>query len=716
MKDDRRSGVRWIAITFAMTCAMVALPTTHAGGVAIVGTVLSDDGDDDGYADTNETVTVKLVVRNTSGIDLTDVTIELLTLDPDRVCATGTTIDVGELAAGEERLTDEAFVFSVLPTVDRGSMGLGTYDDLSASFELVVFSEPEDQPAVPSGFTFDLDLDVAGGAGDAAFLESFEQTLGAFEVENLDQGKSDLEASDGWRCQTHDPDWVNSASYGSETHGPFCYLANSTAHGDLVHWGLSGPGFSPMGGRGFSGFHSLFFGIDLGPPQNWTTPMSALEAVRTSDPIHLGWDAVSPTLSFKHMASLADARTLTIPVGTALDRGVIMAQLADDADNPVGPWIKIYAHQNGYDQIGTKEIAGCMFDPTDDGNDEDDFFDPTDPSRRLGPSSTCNPAPVYAHIGETSEAFGVDNVGLADGPGLDGAWGIGTWIESVVDLSRFRGRSIRLRFLATALKYTPFPDDWEGFFQFESFELNPVPGDDGWWVDDVTVTGALENRATVTSDATDNSSLPGVPGGDTDGDGVNDVCDNCGATPNADQVDTDGDGEGDACDSCPFDPFLEDHDLDTLCADDNCPFDFNPGQLNFDGDPAGQPCDCDDSDPNTYPGAVEVSDGKDNQCEGDEGFGVIDETSGNSGFLDEGDATRYSWPAQVGAERYQVARADFRDFSGCSSFLPTFNTFIIDTDEPLPGEVFYYLNRPFFPFLGSWGQNSEKVERTIPCG
>jgi len=37
--------------------------------------------------------------------------------------------------------------------------------------------------------------------------------------------------------------------------------------------------------------------------------------------------------------------------------------------------------------------------------------------------------------------------------------------------------------------------------------------------------------------------------GDTDGDGVPDVCDNCPDVPNLDQTDTDGDGLGDACDA-----------------------------------------------------------------------------------------------------------------------------------------------------------------------
>ncbi|MFQ5496076.1 MAG: right-handed parallel beta-helix repeat-containing protein, partial [Phycisphaerae bacterium] len=41
---------------------------------------------------------------------------------------------------------------------------------------------------------------------------------------------------------------------------------------------------------------------------------------------------------------------------------------------------------------------------------------------------------------------------------------------------------------------------------------------------------------------------------DTDGDGIEDGCDNCPNTPNPNQTDTDGDGVGDACDGCPLDP------------------------------------------------------------------------------------------------------------------------------------------------------------------
>ena len=46
------------------------------------------------------------------------------------------------------------------------------------------------------------------------------------------------------------------------------------------------------------------------------------------------------------------------------------------------------------------------------------------------------------------------------------------------------------------------------------------------------------------------------------------------------------------------------------------------------GCPGASPQDCDDADPDVYPGAPEINDGKDNQCPGDPGAGVVDEIEG----------------------------------------------------------------------------------------
>ena len=46
----------------------------------------------------------------------------------------------------------------------------------------------------------------------------------------------------------------------------------------------------------------------------------------------------------------------------------------------------------------------------------------------------------------------------------------------------------------------------------------------------------------------------------------------------------------------------------------------------------------------------------------DPGYGVIDETSGNSGFHNPTSKSEYSWPPQAGASSYEVARSTIADF------------------------------------------------------
>ena len=83
---------------------------------------------------------------------------------------------------------------------------------------------------------------------------------------------------------------------------------------------------------------------------------------------------------------------------------------------------------------------------------------------------------------------------------------------------------------------------------------------------------------------------------DDDNDTYQDGNDNCPATSNPDQSDTDGDGAGDACDVCP-------DDAQDLCVTD------------LDNDTYTADVDCDDNNASIFPGAVEVCDGADNNCD-----------------------------------------------------------------------------------------------------
>jgi hypothetical protein len=108
---------------------------------------------------------------------------------------------------------------------------------------------------------------------------------------------------------------------------------------------------------------------------------------------------------------------------------------------------------------------------------------------------------VYGQSGDTDDPFDPDNVAFADGPGLDGETGIGTWVESKVNLENYRGRRMRLRFLTTGLKAAGgTAATWEIAFS----PLNPQSCDDGWWIDDITVTDTLTTPAILTADVKPN--------------------------------------------------------------------------------------------------------------------------------------------------------------------------------------------------------------------
>ena len=107
--------------------------------------------------------------------------------------------------------------------------------------------------------------------------------------------------------------------------------------------------------------------------------------------------------------------------------------------------------------------------------------------------------------------------------------------------------------------------------------------------------------------------VPDPAQADRDHDGHGDACDVCPGVADAAQTDTDGDGAGDACDVCPAvaDPGQADFDHDGRGdACDNCPTLPNPDQADANHDGRGDVCQ------NCLPGAVEVCDGADDNCDG----------------------------------------------------------------------------------------------------
>ncbi|MCP3997177.1 MAG: hypothetical protein GY722_19275 [bacterium] len=144
--------------------------------------------------------------------------------------------------------------------------------------------------------------------------------------------------------------------------------------------------------------------------------------------------------------------------------------------------------------------------------------------------------------------------------------------------------------------------------------------------------------------------------------------------------------------------------------------DFGPGScLDLDSDSYDSPADCNDGDPYVYPRALEVVDGMDNQCPGSYGFGAIDETAEDSGFLSDLFGSEYSWYPQAGATQYEAIRVVAPGSSAACDSVIGAETSWDDTEIPSAGELFLYLNRVLAPLVGSWGPDSSGVERSMEC-
>jgi hypothetical protein len=160
-------------------------------------------------------------------------------------------------------------------------------------------------------------------------------------------------------------------------------------------------------------------------------------------------------------------------------------------------------------------------------------------------------------------------------------------------------------------------------------------------------------------DNCDQTSNPGQE--DADQDGVGDACDNCVSTENFDQLDADGDGLGDECDNCVDTVNVDQNDSDAdgfgdVC--DNCAATYNPNQDDQDNDSYGFECDCNDLAATTYPGAPELCDGIDNDCDAVAEQDLDDDTFLDCVGQDCDDNNLSIYPGNVEGEHYCNGRDD----------------------------------------------------------
>ena len=464
---------------------------------------LTDNGDNDGFPDPNETVQVYVTLKNNSGSDRQGIVIRMGSTDPTVACMPTPVASFGALVAGEAREGAVPLVFRVAD-VER----LDLSQELPVTLDFAVSGEDFGTTTHPQSMTLETDLNVSGGFLPTNFTEGFESGgFGSFTTQSLDLGRESMTGSDGHRCQYTDPDFANSQAYGNT----FCFMGGPTAAQNAYDWHVHTMA-SPDGGRAYLGNNSLHWGMHPGAASQDTTRLRQLDAIRTTNPINLGWNGVTSDLTFKHQVGLVDCDYLSCAFdggfgGYTVDRGIVQVQLANSGGQATGAWRKISPYENIYDSqvVLADAFSRCLFDPTDDGNDEDDYFDPNDPARLLGPSSTCYPEFAFSRLGWTyfNDPFDPARIGHAgDGPGLQGSRGPGTWVESKFNLARWRGRRLRFRFLTTSIEV--FDNvSWQ-----QASHWNPNEADDGWYIDDIKVTNTLTSAATVSVDTADRSGLP----------------------------------------------------------------------------------------------------------------------------------------------------------------------------------------------------------------
>ena len=258
----RRWGLRimpwmlaWIA--FAQGAPVLELATHAACQLSLVDTQIIDNGDGDGFADTNETLQIGISLLPTCQVDSIDVGLRscvawISTESPAVDCMRRSEIDVGNIPGSGPAVTPEEKFEIKIGNIDRHDLGLDPEDPLQTI--IIIDLRCLDGPGIYQlSETIELPLDLsasalgqtpiewredfeAGGANPAAPLQGT-----AFYAENLDAGLAGnsnaegLANSDGWRCQYNDPDWQHSNSYDSpggirET----CFPTTTLAQADAV--------------------------------------------------------------------------------------------------------------------------------------------------------------------------------------------------------------------------------------------------------------------------------------------------------------------------------------------------------------------------------------------------------------------------------------------------------------------------------------------------
>jgi hypothetical protein len=266
---------------------------------------------------------------------------------------------------------------------------------------------------------------------------------------------------------------------------------------------------TPTGGEmAFGGANSLHWGHHFSTSDRLkdTTKFRQMAAFVTN-PINLALFTQEGDLelSFFHIASMESCSDppVNCPEQYAFDFGDVQIQVDLDPDPAVdnwGFWDKLAPFENVYDHIpqiwslfGTS-LTYCEFTPTDTGT--------APPAPRGVHETMCYPLGIWSNCGWQWDA---STTMQCPGPGHPGQTGTGLWIESRFRLDNFLGQRVRIRWIAQSWEFDATASSYEEVSGWENSLF-----DDGWWVDDIRVTGVIETQLTPIADAAEETDPPGV--------------------------------------------------------------------------------------------------------------------------------------------------------------------------------------------------------------
>jgi hypothetical protein len=588
--DDDRNGVpddlaqfRTVVSCRALPLARVVVRSVAAGDV---------DGDRDGFIDAGERGRIYLQVTNTGTFDLTNVSFNLNTTDPDVNCITVPSIRRAVFHAGE--------------TLTLGSIGAdkkaGTADDSGDYFELAAKSTMTtttgSSPAtidlvltltssevlgtaqkVPIRLVADLDLpagavqtktlgpdNIAGTADDGMVFENFETERDGFsgiQISHTPLGVAGAHNDTiGFTVGTGDGGLgafsvVGCGGFHVPPLDPGCKIDPDNDMGWHIHCpGGTCPNTSlfttpPDGALALSGTNSLHWGHHINPAsRSGDTTRFRQMAAFVTNPINL---AVFPDpgdlqLSFYHIADMVTISDLNRfgrraashgpPTGAArsveddeaFDYGDVQIQV-DTNPTPGtdvwGFWDKLVPYENVYDhtpqvwsRFGTS-LTYCNLTPSDTGN--------APPAPRGVHETMCWPQGVWASCGWP---YDLTTTQGCPGPGVAGTTGTGNWVQTKFDLQAYLGQRVRIRWMGQGWEF----NNAASSYQELGGTWAELQTDDGWWIDDIRITGAITTQitpspdtktpfagtcpATCNSGVGDGGTTPAIAIRDANGDGV----------------------------------------------------------------------------------------------------------------------------------------------------------------------------------------------------